>query len=187
MAELEKLMVNAADPARGTIWIICSDHGVRVDQDGRDLYGDIVRVPLIVVGPGFEARSLDESVETSVDLSASVLDFAGIEPPAAYDGISLVPLLLRGDVGSRMASRVVPLMRGSWRGAVSGPFKLLRYNDSFSFFDSRSDPNEQHNIYREKNRLARKMWKTADTELKRRIAAFHGTSEAVAVEDDEGE
>ena len=105
-------------------------------------------------------------------MAASVLDMAGIAPPASYDGVSLVPLLVRGDVGSRMAGRVIPLLRGSWRGAVYGSYKLLRYNKSFSFFDSSSDPEEQRNVYASHKPLARKMWKVADAELERRLAAF---------------
>jgi hypothetical protein len=180
LAELEKLMAAHADPQRGTIWVICSDHGVRVESAGRDLYASIVHVPLIIVGPGFEARTLEAPVETAVDLAASVLDFAGIAPPDSYDGISLVPLLIRGDVGSRMDNRVIPLMRGSWRGAVNGPYKLMRYKDSFSFFDSRTDPSEEHNVYSQNKARARQIWKTADAELRRRIAAFRGTSEELA-------
>jgi len=184
LPELEKLMAAHADPERGTIWIICADHGVRVESAGRDLYANIVRVPLIIVGPGFEPATLDTPVETAVDLAATVLDVAGITPPDSYDGISLVPLLMRGDVGSRMDKRVIPLMRGSWRGAVNGPFKLLRYKDSVSFFDSRTDPNEENNIYSRKKSLARKIWKLADAELKRRIDAFRTTKELASNDED---
>ncbi len=186
LPELEKLMARHADAARATIWIICSDHGVRVDDPGRDLNGSIVRVPLIVVGPGFEPRTVEGPVETSVDLAASVVDLAGIAPPTSYDGISLVPLLMRGDIGSRLDQRVIPLLRGEeWRGAVQGPFKLLRYKRSYSFFDSRSDPNEEHNLYTEQKPRAQKIWKAAQTELERRLAAFNDQSVEVAVEQTE--
>jgi hypothetical protein len=186
LPELERLMAAYADAERETIWVICADHGVRVDAESRDLYSNIVRVPLIIVGPGFEPRSLDEPVDVSLDLAATVVDLAGIAPPNAYDGISLIPLLVRGDVGSRMANRVIPLLRGTaWRGGVQGPFKLLSYKKSFSFFDSRSDPNEERNIYTSQKRLAKAIWKTANTEIDRRLAAFNQTGDEVATEQDD--
>lgn len=181
LGEVERLMQAHADPERETIWIICSDHGVRVEEAGKDLYAHLVRVPLIIVGRDFEPRVLDEIVETSVDLAATVVDLAGLQPPASYDGISLVPLLMRGDPGSRMPQRVIPLMRGSeWRGAVQGPYKLLRYRKSVSLFDSRSDPEELHNIYSENAELGKAIWRAARQELDRRLAAFQGTKAEVA-------
>jgi arylsulfatase A-like enzyme len=180
LPEVEKLMKAHADPTRDTIWIICSDHGVRVDVAGKDLYAHIVRVPLIIAGPGFEPRVLDETVEAPVDLAATVVDLAGIEPPASYDGISLVPLLVRGDPGGRMAQRIIPLLRGGWRGAVQGRYKVLSYNKTFSFFDSERDPEEEHNIYSERKELAQAIWGSANQELERRLEAFKAKEEVAA-------
>lgn len=173
LPELEKLMQAHADPARGTIWIICADHGVRVEGPGRDLYAHLVRIPLIIAGPDFQPNVRDELVEASVDLAATVVDLAGIKPPDSYDGISLIPLLMRPDPDPRMAARFIPLLRGTgWKGAVQGPYTLLHYNNSFSFFDSRSDVDEEHNIYGAKRGLARAIWKASSAELQRRLEAF---------------
>lgn len=45
---------------------------MRVDEEGRDLYASIVRVPLIIVAPGLERSVRKEPVDTSLDLAATV-------------------------------------------------------------------------------------------------------------------
>jgi arylsulfatase A-like enzyme len=77
-----------------------SDHG---EMNGRRalidkgvyLYPDVVRVPLVIKLPGDMPRkcATAESPVSLLDLSQTILDFAGIRPEAKFDGISLLPLL----------------------------------------------------------------------------------------------
>jgi arylsulfatase A-like enzyme len=78
-----------------------SDHGemngrrAMVDK-GVYLYPDVLRVPFIVKSPGPpETRVVKDSVSL-MDLSQTLLDSAGIQPEAKFDGISLTPAL-RGE------------------------------------------------------------------------------------------
>jgi arylsulfatase A-like enzyme len=168
LEHVEKLMLTSADPARPTVWIICSDHGVRVEQDGRDLYAGIVRVPLIIVTPALSPAVRREPIDTSLDLAATVLDFAGIAPPEAYDGISLLPLLEVGDPEAQLGRRLIPLKRGRWQGAVYGSFKLLEFDGALSLVNTDEDPQEQKNLVDRYQGLARRMREQADVELQRR-------------------
>jgi arylsulfatase A-like enzyme len=172
LEHVERLMQTLADPARSTIWIICSDHGVRVEDEGRDLYAGIVRVPLIIVAPSLRPEVRKEPIDTSLDVAATVLDFAGIAPPETYDGISLLPLLELGDLEGQMSRRLIPLKRGRWRGAVYGPYKLLEFDGALSLVNTEADPEEHHNIVDQYQGLARRMRERAEVELERRAVSI---------------
>lgn len=70
------------------------DHG-GVDH-GRTLYEELLRVPLLLRGPGLRPRRISSQVRL-IDLLPTVLDLLGVKEPAAVcaqrDGVSLTPLL----------------------------------------------------------------------------------------------
>lgn len=99
-----------------------SDHGeingrrALVDK-GVYLYPDIVRVPMVIKPPHSVPRA-HASVESPVsllDLSQTLLDFAGIKPEAKLDGVSLIPYL-RDGLGSE--DRTL-LFFGGWHVGVN--------------------------------------------------------------------
>ena len=167
---LERLMQEHADPARKTIWIICSDHGMLLSGAGKDLSIGNVHVPLIVVAPGLEPRTIDQPVDASLDLAATIVDLAGIAPPQTYQGVSLVPLLLGEPAAAEMSSRVIPLMRRKSQGAVHGSYKLMVLNKTFSLVDFERDPEERQNLFEEHNQLATDLWAVQKQESERRLA-----------------
>ncbi|MGH0035996.1 MAG: sulfatase [Myxococcota bacterium] len=98
--------LEAALRARGvwddTVVAIVSDHGEEFwDHDslahGLTLYQEVLHVPLILRLPGaFGADSAGRRVAEPVrlmDLAPTLLELAGVEPPDAFRGRSLVPLL----------------------------------------------------------------------------------------------
>jgi arylsulfatase A-like enzyme len=93
---LEKLGESGA--AKNTIVVISSDHGEQLGKDGYTIgHGntcdEIMRVPLIISGPGIpEARRISEFTE-NVDIVPTLCDLLGIKPKAVFDGRSLVPLM----------------------------------------------------------------------------------------------
>lgn len=97
-----------------------SDHGemngrrATVDK-GVYLFPDNVRVPLIIKNPtGPRGLVVRESVSL-LDLSQTLLDAAGIEPEAKFDGVSLLPLLHGGKI-----TRPNPLLFfGGWHVGVN--------------------------------------------------------------------
>lgn len=80
-----------------------SDHGemngrrALVDK-GVFLHPDVVRVPMVFKMPGSapHRRATVDSPASLLDLSQTLLDFAGIRPEAKFDGISLLPALSSG-------------------------------------------------------------------------------------------
>ena len=82
-----------------TVIVFTSDHGEMLGDHGLlykgcRFYEGLVRVPLVFSWPGRIRRDLrtDALVEL-IDLSATLLDLAGIEAPEAMQGQSLLPIL----------------------------------------------------------------------------------------------
>lgn len=83
-----------------TLIAFISDHGEMngrraVVDKGVYLYPDVLRVPMVFKLPGNMARkqALVESPVSLLDVSQTILDFAGIRAEAKFDGISLMPVL----------------------------------------------------------------------------------------------
>jgi arylsulfatase A-like enzyme len=99
-----------------------SDHGemngrrALVDK-GVFLYPDIVRVPMIFKPPAAMPRQHPtvESPASLLDLSQTILDFAGIRPEAKFDGVSLLPALQSGTLSEERNL----LFFGGWHVGVN--------------------------------------------------------------------
>lgn len=86
-----------------TIFIYTSDNGFHIGQhclvwDKRMLYEHDVRVPLMVRGPRFPDGMRSSAGVASIDMTPSILDFAGVSIPSDMDGVSIKPLLASNPV-----------------------------------------------------------------------------------------
>lgn len=87
-----------------TVIIFTSDHGETLGDHGLmwkgcRFYEGLVRVPLIISWPGaFRSNVQDDSLVELLDLTATLLDLAGVEQPDYQQGKGLVPRL-RGEAG----------------------------------------------------------------------------------------
>ncbi len=174
LPHLERLMTERASGDRPTIWVICSDHGTKENSGTRDISNGLVHVPLIIVAPGLLPRVEDAPVDVPLDLSASVLDWAGIAPPSSYDGVSLLPLLSGDrDAADAMRERVIVLRdKTGWSGAIYGKFKYSKRGDAISLFDLEEDPGEKRNLVGEHSDFVRALGNAAAKEITRRTRAY---------------
>ncbi len=77
-----------------TIVIFLSDNGMPFLFGKWDVYGNSTRTPLLVRWPGnVKPGTDDEHFVSAVDLMPTLLEIAGVKPPANLDGRSLLPLL----------------------------------------------------------------------------------------------
>jgi len=88
----------AIDPT--ALVILTADHGEELDEHGirfhaRSLYNQVIRVPLIIRGPGVAPRIVDTPVSI-VDIVPTILELAGALPVLAANGHTLAPAL-RGE------------------------------------------------------------------------------------------
>jgi len=90
--ELKKLNIDD-----NTIIIFSSDNGYFNGSHGLGSkvlpYEEGARVPLIIVDPRLDKVARTTSLTGNVDITATILDYAGVEIPAVYDGKSLVPVV----------------------------------------------------------------------------------------------
>ena len=113
-----------------TVVIFTSDHGEMLGdynqwQKVSPLQAS-VGVPLIVAGPGVSHREADDAPMTTLDLTASFLEWAGLTPASELDSRSLVGYLQGATESHR---QVVFSGLSAWRMAFDGRFKLVRGYD----------------------------------------------------------
>lgn len=134
-----------------------ADHGEftgahRLNDKGPAMYEDIYRIPTIARIPGVPAQRPDDFA-TLIDLNPTILDLAGIAPPAPCDGASLLPLL-RGEPGPGAGrDEVVTEFHGhhfpySQRMIRDRHHKLVHNPESVNeLYDLDADPHELRNVY----------------------------------------
>lgn len=136
-------------PDRGYLFVT-SDHGEAFGEHGtrehsKTLYEELLRVPLLVRGPGVVARRVEPRVGL-IDLGPTVLDLFGLETPASFLGQSLVPLL-----GGQDAVLDRPLLaEGRLRRALyAGDLKVIDdpRRKVVEAFDLARDPREERNLF----------------------------------------
>ncbi|MEM7144907.1 MAG: sulfatase [Verrucomicrobiota bacterium] len=75
-------------------WIIfMADNGRAFPRSKTRLYDSGIKTPFIVYAPGRIKPEVTDSLVSSIDISATLLDLAGIEKPATVQGISFAPVL----------------------------------------------------------------------------------------------
>jgi arylsulfatase A-like enzyme len=149
-----------------TLVVFASDHGEMLgdhDRWGKTMpYEASASVPLIVRGLGVTPGKVHSGVASTLDLSATFLDFAGVSVPADMYSRSLRPVL----TGTEKTGRThVTSALGPWRLVCDGRYKLIRGFDPASrmegeglataeapadlpplLFDLEADPGERENV-----------------------------------------
>jgi len=86
---------------RETLILVTSDHGESLGEHGESthaytLYDAVLRVPLILAGPGVPRGRVVESVVRTVDVAPTLLALAALPPLAEADGEPLLAHLVDG-------------------------------------------------------------------------------------------
>lgn len=72
---------------QNTIVIFSSDHGRCMVRDKQFLYDGGLKIPLLITWPGqLPAGRIDSALHSSIDITATILAFAGAERPAYMEG-----------------------------------------------------------------------------------------------------
>jgi arylsulfatase A-like enzyme len=123
-----------------TLVVLLSDHGEEFREHGgwehgKTLYGEQLRIPLIVKLPGGAAagREIDR-VADQVDVLPTILDAVGLAPPEDVDGHSLLPYLDEPGGGpsfSEPSYAVLRLEEKRLRSVAAGGWKLILDDSAF--------------------------------------------------------
>jgi len=96
------LLEKMGDRLKNTIVVITADHGDEFGEHGgfghRTLYDNLLRVPLIVAGPGINMGIMVKGQAGLIDLSPTILEMVGIKKPGTFLGKSLWPSICSGQV-----------------------------------------------------------------------------------------
>lgn len=107
LEELKKLNIDD-----NTIIIFSSDNGYFNGSHGLGSkvlpYEEGARTPLIIVDPRLGKSNRTNALSGNVDITATILDFAGVDIPTIYDGKSLVPIVDETDTQIR---EVLPIIQ----------------------------------------------------------------------------
>jgi arylsulfatase A-like enzyme len=139
--------------AAAPIVAVTADHGEGLGDHGTpyhsiDLYNSTLHVPWVIAGPGIPAVRVPEVVSLT-DLTPTLLELAGFEPPAGLDGRSHADLARgrrRGDpAGGHAFAALVRdrSSRGGLAALVRGPWKLIDRDGQLELYDLRVDFGER--------------------------------------------
>jgi len=149
--------VEARGELENTLIVFASDHGEMLGDHGRWNKGvwhePSVHVPLIVAGPGVAQGVVRDALVELIDVSATLLDAAGVEPLPDADAKSLRPVLA-GEADAHRDHAVSAL--GKWRLVCDGRYKLVRTEgEPDRLFDLHEDPAERHDVLTQQPESAR--------------------------------
>jgi len=160
---------------KNTVIVFGSDHGLLMGEYGMGgkglLYDLTAKFPCFIVDPhlsrGRRGRTVEKLV-SSLDITRTILDYAGIRPPEAMQGRSLVPLVRGEDVAWREVLFLENLYTGRdtpfSEGIRKGRWKYIRMFDGIApyaerhidftgrvpdfeqLFDLEDDPAEMNNL-----------------------------------------
>ena len=126
-----------------TLIVLSADHGENLGE--QNVYGDHMLadhwttcVPLIVSGPGV-APGVDDGLRYDLDVPPTLLELAGGDVPAGWDGESFAGALADGSVVTDAGREFLVTGQGAWtcqRGIRWDDWLLLEtYHDGWQAFD----------------------------------------------------
>lgn len=169
----------AASALSDALVVFTSDHGEEFQEHGSmeghgwTLYDEVTHVPLVVRLPGREHAGTEiDALVQSIDVAPTLLDFLGLEPPAGFEGRSLLPTIHGENVSPDAEGRfaLATLQRFNVRAAIrTRRHKLIFTDDTgtnvfgvpvvpgFELYDLERDPGEQRNVYDPSQPVARSL------------------------------
>jgi choline-sulfatase len=147
-----------------TVVAFTSDHGshfkTRNSEYKRSVHDASVRVPLVITGPGVPRGRCVQEVVSVLDLPPTLVELAGLDVPASYQGRSLVPLMRSTEhewddeafiqVSESQIARAVRTRR--WKYGIAAPANdpltessASTYDEAY-LYDLKADPYELNNL-----------------------------------------
>jgi arylsulfatase len=153
-----------------TLIIVCSDHGEEFLEHGSVLHGrtqyeEVLRVPLVIVGPGIPSGKRISEPVSLIDVMPSVVSLLGLDLNHRCDGVDLSSLWssrprhelqVRHIFGEADHNNAYEDMTRSVR---RGEFKLIydRITGDHQLYELSSDPNESLDVRREHPLVTRRL------------------------------
>lgn len=148
---------------KNTVIILMGDNGYFLGERqfaGKWLlYDNSIRVPLIIFDPRGAKHQDSEELAQNVDVPSTIIDLAGLELPASWQGKSLLPIVQQK---TRELDRDTVLIEHLWEfehippseGLRTKEWKYFRYVNDQSFeelYNLKQDPQEIKNLAKDPN------------------------------------
>jgi arylsulfatase A-like enzyme len=170
--------------AANTVVIYASDQGFFLGEHGwfdkRFMYEESMRQPLLVRWPGrVEPGTVNNDLVSNLDFAPTLLELAGVQPPAAMQGRSLAPLLAAKPPNDWRTSHYYhyyeyPSVHRVHKhcGVRTARHKLIHFYETgeWELYDLNDDPREMTNLYNEP--ASAPLVRTLKAELKRLQARY---------------
>jgi arylsulfatase A-like enzyme len=167
-----------------TIVAVTADHGEGMGEHdyyfehGSRLWEPLLRVPLVIAGPGLPRGTIADGRVRSVDLFPTLLDLLGVAAPEGIDGVALdlradgrrvVPAAADRDAyaETQCGLQALPTLE-SYRAIASGRWKLIATTSRdpaaagaaprVALYDLDADAGETSDLARERPRIARDLF-----------------------------
>ncbi len=136
-----------------TLIVMTADHGEGMGHHQMvrksSFYDESARVPLLFSWPGYVAEKKTDAVHlaSGLDIMPTLCDFAGIQPPAHMQGVSLRNILEENGNSIR-DSIVSEVTNNTGRMVRTEDFKYITYQDNQTeqLFNMKTDPGETKNL-----------------------------------------
>lgn len=157
-----------------TIVILSSDHGESFEHNYikhgfNNLYEQVTHIPLIIKQPGQEQGLMISDLTEQIDITATIIDLAGIPMPEWIEGRSLVPLMRGEELPPSPAFSMAlegQASRGnkitSGRIAVwDGDYKLIHQldNNKSQLFNLELDRDELNDLFEKEAEVGQRLLK----------------------------
>ena len=172
-------LLSATGHGQDTIVLVTADHGERFFERGQIGHGGrldeaVLRVPLIIRGPGIARGRRSQRVVRSIDLYPTILDVAGVETDLPLQGVSLAAVA-RGQAADP-PSRSAYATQGEGHVLRHGPYKLHARAKRTTLHHLPTDPDERTDLSTAQGErtLALQRELASWVEGSRRLAERHG-------------
>src|SRR4029077_1081697 len=122
-----------------------ADHGEAFMEHGfiehtACLHGEVLRVPLIICGPGLDRAKRIRAKVRSIDIMPTLLDVCGITPRNEIFGVSLLPWITGKSSHDLLAASETE-RRGGQTALSDGRYKIIRQHSEnrFELYDIAAD------------------------------------------------
>mgnify|MGYP000592534555 CR=1 FL=1 len=174
IAELMKILEEFGIGRDNSYIILTSDHGEGFGE--HDIYGhsglyeEIIRVPLIIIGPDLKPNCFTQEQVCHLDLAPTMLNLLGITIPKQFMGKSLIPLIFEKTESSNKFRNRIIISEWIARNAIAiscrqPPYKYIltitrsgrrgRIQIYEEFYSLKEDPQERRNLVIVRSKIAK--------------------------------
>lgn len=159
--------LEAAGVGDRTVVVVTADHGEQFLEHGLLVHGgnglddEVLRVPLIIAGPGTERRTVDEPVAT-IDVFPTLFDLLGVATPEVFAGSSRA-------AGAGAEPNVVVATSGSAWKLITSRWSYIvseKYHRE-ELYDLAADPRERRDLAAGRPEVTRAMRRLLAREIRR--------------------